>query len=133
MCHLLAQREEMLWRYPSQVGLAWLVSRYHPYKPIARHQLLPADLPRRLDFCNWIVSIPDQELMQFLFSDEANYQLCGYVNSQNARRYAPLKRSDPGEVNGGRPGHFFVEKRNSPKVMVFSGVKADGLFSVQNI
>ena len=100
--------------------------RYHPYKPIARHQLLPADLPRRLDFCNWIVSIPDQELMQFLFSDEANFQLCGHVNSQNVRRYAPLKRSDP--VNGGRPGHFFVEKRNSPKVMVFCGVKADGLF-----
>ena len=42
-----------------------------------------------------------------------------------------LERSDP--VNGGRPGHFFVEKRNSPKVMVFSGVKANGLFSVQNI
>ena len=83
--------------------------------------VLPADLPRRLNFCNWIVSLPDQELMQFLFSDEANFQLCGNVNSQNVRRYAPLKKSDP--VNGGRPDHFFVEKRNFPKVMVFCGVK----------
>ena len=100
--------------------------RYHPFKPIARQQLLPEDFPRRLHFCNWIITLTDQDLMQFLFSDEANFQLCGKINSQNVRRYAPTKKSDP--VNGGRPAHFIEEKSKSPKLMVFCGIKADGLF-----
>ena len=100
--------------------------KYHPYKPIARHQLLPADLPRRLAFATWVVSLTDREIMSFLFSDEANFELCGSVNSQNVRRYAELKTSNP--VLGGRPDHFFVEKKISPKLMVFCGVKEGGLF-----
>ena len=64
--------------------------------------------------------------MTVLFSDEANFELCGGVNSQNVRRYADLKTSYP--VLGGRPEHFFVEKKISPKLMVFCGVKEGGLF-----
>ena len=75
--------------------------RYHPFKPVRRHQLEPADYQRRLNFCHWIVSLTDQELAQFLFSDEAMFMLSGHINSQNVRRYAPLKSSD--SVNGGRP------------------------------
>ena len=68
---------------------------YHPYKPMRRHELKPQDFARRLDFCTWIVTLTDQQIQEFLFSDEANFLLSGHVNSQNVRRYAPLKTSDP--------------------------------------
>ena len=104
--------------------------RYHPYKPVRRHQLLPQDLPRRLAFCQWLVTLTDQQLLQFLFLDEAVFQLSGHVNSQNVRRYAPLKSSDP--AAGGRPGHFVVDKPTfSPKLLVFCGVKRDGTFGLK--
>ena len=104
--------------------------RYHPYKPVRRHQLKPGDHARRLVFCRWIVSLTDQELREFLFSDEANFLLSGHVNSQNVRRYAPLKVSDP--VHGGRPDHFVVDKPTfSQKIMVFCGVNRDGTFGLK--
>ena len=94
----------------------------HTNLSVRRQLLKPADLPRRMTFCTWILTLTDQQLLAFLFSDEANFQLCGHVNSHNVRRYAPLKTSDP--VNGGRPGHFTVEKPTfSPKIMVFCGVR----------
>ena len=37
---------------------------YHPYKPIKRHKLKTADLPRRRAFCQWILTRTDGELMQ---------------------------------------------------------------------
>ena len=61
--------------------------KYHPYKAIRRHQLQPQDLPRRLAFCQWLSARTDQELLEFLVSDEAYFQRCGLVNSQNVRRY----------------------------------------------
>ena len=69
--------------------------KYHPYRPVRRQELKPEDLPRRSRFCNWIRTLSDQDLGKFLFSDEANFQLNGNVNSQNVRRYAPLKADDP--------------------------------------
>ena len=33
--------------------------RYNPYKPIRCHKLKPADLPRQLQFCNWLVTRSD--------------------------------------------------------------------------
>ena len=51
-----------------------------------RHELKPADLPRRLTFCTWMLGLTDNQLLEFLFSDEAVFQLCGHVNSQNVRR-----------------------------------------------
>ena len=54
--------------------------------------------------------------------------LSGHVNSQNVRRYAPLKSSDPA---GGRPEHFVVEKPTfSPKLTVFCGIRRDGTFGL---
>ena len=104
--------------------------RYHPYKPVRRHELKPQDLPRRMQFCTWLVTLTDQELQEFLFSDEANFLLSGHVNSQNIRRYAPLKASDP--LNGGRPDHFVVDKPTfSLKLMVFCGIKRDGTFGLK--
>ena len=48
-------------------------------------------------------------MLQLLVSDEANFLLCGNINSQNIRQYAELKSSNPEE--GGRLDHFAVEIR----------------------
>ena len=104
--------------------------RYHPYKPVRRHQLKPEDLARRLAFCQWLVQLNDVQLLQIVTSDEASFHLSTHVNSQNVRRYAPLKSDDP--VNGGRPDHFAVEVPTfSPKLMVFCGIKRDGTFGLK--
>ena len=82
---------------------------------------------RRLAFSQWVLNQTDQQLQSFLFSDEANFELNGQVNSQNVRRYAPLLAADP--ILGGRPAHFTVDNPTfSPKVMVFCGLKRDGAF-----
>ena len=105
--------------------------RYHPFKPVRRHELFPQDYQRRLDFANWVVSKSDQQLLQFLFSDEANFLLCGDVNSQNVRRYTPLKATDA--VNGGRPEHFSVDKPtySKKKLMDFCRVDRAGKFGLK--
>lgn len=103
--------------------------RYHPYKPVRKHELKPEDLPRRRAFCNWILTLPDQQLLRFLYSDEANFELSGHVNSQNVRHYAPLRSSD--RINGGRPDGFQHETTPfSPKLMVYCGIKDGGTFGV---
>ena len=90
----------------------------------------PQDPPRRLAFCNWLITLTDQQLQEFLFSDEANFLLSGHVNSQNVRRYAPLKSTDP--INGGRPEHFAVDKPTfSAKLMVFCGIRRNGTFGLK--
>lgn len=95
--------------------------KYHPYKLIRRHELQPADLPRRLQFCQWLVGRTDQEMLELLVSDEAYFQQCGLVNSQNVRRYCPLKSANP--QDGGRPDHFSVESPTfDRKLMVFCGM-----------
>ena len=110
-----SQKSHLWWRIKIDI-------RYHPYKPVRRHALNPADLPRRSTFCTWILGLTDQQLHEFLFSDEAVFQLSGHVNSQNVRRYAPLKQSDP--IHGGRPDHFTNDRPTfSPKTMVFCGVR----------
>ena len=104
--------------------------RYHPFKPVRRQELQPGDNILRLAFSQWIITLTDEELLRFLFSDEANFELHGMVNSQNVRRYAPLKSSDP--QNGGRPEHFVVEKPTySPKLLVFCGIRKDGTFGLK--
>ena len=104
--------------------------RYHPYKPVRMQELKPGDNILRLAFCHWIITLTDEELLLFLFSDEANFELHGLVNSQNVRRYAPLKSSDP--ENGGRPEHFLVEKPTfDQKLLVFCGIRKDGTFGLK--
>ena len=104
--------------------------KYHPYKAVSRHELQAGDPQRRLNFCHWLVQLPNAEVLRILSSDEATFQLHGQVNSQNIRRYSPLKSFDP--ANGGRPDHFVEESRNfSPKVMVFCGLRQDGTFGLK--
>ena len=70
-----------------------------------------------------------EEMLQLLVSDEANFQLCGNVNSQNNRRYTKLKSRNPEE--GGRPDHFAMETSTyHQKLMVFAGMRRDGTFGL---
>ena len=80
--------------------------KYHPYRLTRRQELKPEDLPRRIQFCTWIRTLTDNQLGKLVFSDEAYFELNGSVNSQNVRRYAPVKSSDP--VNEWDSIPFFV-------------------------
>jgi hypothetical protein len=59
----------------------------HPYKTSVLQQLLPIDIPRRLEYCQWFQNnLNDDQLLDLtFFSDEAWFHLSGYVNSQNFR------------------------------------------------
>ena len=68
-------------------------------------------------------------MLQLLVSDETNFLLNGLVNSQNIRRYAKLKSSNPEE--GGRPDHFVEETPTfQKKIMVYAGMRRDGTFGL---
>ena len=92
--------------------------KYHPYKPIRRHELKQGDFEKRRTFCTWLLGLPDDEQLNFLVSDEANFLLSGHVNSHNVVRYS-LDR-------GGRPEQHAVEKvAYSPKLMAFCGIRTE--------
>ena len=96
--------------------------KLHPFKIIRSQKLVPADYPRRLQMCRYLVTLTPADLTHFLFSDEANFDLDGNVNTQNVRRYAPRKGSVPAGQLQGRPAHFRQKKGTfSAKVMVFLG------------
>ena len=57
--------------------------KYHPYIPIRLHHLKPGDLLWRLQFCNCLTERSDEEMLDILISEEANFQLYGNVNSQS--------------------------------------------------
>lgn len=65
-----------------------------PYRVTSVHQILPADMPRREQYCRWFLnSFPDDDaLNNVFFSDEAWFHLSGYVNSQNMRIWAAENR-----------------------------------------
>ena len=115
----LALDKSAFWRLTKEI-------RYHPYKPVRRHELKPGDLPRRLAFCQWLVqlTVTDDQLLQIVTSDEASFHLSTHVNSQNVRRSSLL--------NGGRLDCFAVEVPTfSPKLIVFCGIKRDGTFGLK--
>lgn len=99
--------------------------KYHAYKVERTQELNAVDPARRINFCNWLLTHTDEQLSQFCFSDEANFDLSGHVNSQNVRMYAPNKFYNP---QGGRPKQFKSEKKVTKKIMVFAGIKMDGTF-----
>jgi hypothetical protein len=52
------------------------------------NELKPADAPQRIQFCNWMMENVHDGLVdpQLLFiTDEVNFHLSGYVNSQNTQ------------------------------------------------
>lgn len=102
---------------------------YHPYKPMKRQKLMNGDPARRLAFSRWMVQKTELELEMFCFSDEANFDLNGHVNSQNIRQYAVKKTVD--REHGGCPDDHIQERSITKKLMVFAGVKADGIFGLK--
>ena len=102
---------------------------YHPYKVVRQQDLLASDLPRRLEFCHWLVNRTEEELLCVVVSDEAYFSLGGRVNTQNTRRYAEKKTSNREE--GGRPEHLTENHPTfSQKLMVYAGMKRDGTFGL---
>lgn len=59
-----------------------------PYKVQTVHQLMPADLQSRVNYCRAILNL-NNEVNDFqskiIMSDEAHFHLSGYVNKQNLR------------------------------------------------
>ena len=60
----------------------------YPYKIERRNKLRPADLGRRLAFCQWLRG-NRRHPITFLIGDEAQFLLNGKVCTQNVRSYAP--------------------------------------------
>ena len=72
----------------------------HSYRMHIRHQLLPQDYARRMQFAQWLVdrcARNDEFLRPFVIGDEAGFAMNGEVNTQNVREYAPAHQ--PPEFN----------------------------------
>ena len=79
--------------------------------------------------CEYLQTLSADEVSKFCFSDEATFQLDGEINTQNVRRYQPLKGSVPAGQAAGRPDHFIIKRSTfTPKVMVFLGIMDNTLF-----
>lgn len=63
--------------------------KFYPYKMHYRHELLPNDLHRRRNFCNWFLQKPIGFEDMLIIGDEAAFHLNGRVNNHNVRHYAP--------------------------------------------
>lgn len=96
--------------------------KYHPYKAKRRQALREGDYLRRVNFCHYMARKNNQQLKNFLFSDEANFDLNGHVNSQTVRMYAPAR--------GGHPENLVHERSVSKKLMVYCGIKTTGTFGL---
>ena len=62
--------------------------KLYPYKVQVLEQLITSDFSKRVNYCQWFLrAINDNPSMLdiLFFSDEAWFQLDGYVNSQNCR------------------------------------------------
>jgi hypothetical protein len=70
-----------------------------------------ADLPQRLEYCQWFLNTLDVHLDKTFYTDEAYFHLSGYVNSQNTRMWSS---ENP---------HFFIETPQYPqKVGVWAAI-----------
>lgn len=88
---------------------------FYPYRLTAVQELLPADHPRRLQFCRWFLDTfnDEQSLSKVFFTDESWFYLTGYVNSQNMRLWSA---ENP---------HEFVQSSLHPeKVGVWAAISA---------
>ena len=89
---------------------------WHPYVMIMRHRLLPADLPRRRQFCQWLLAQPQRFIGELIISDEASFPVNGAVNTHNVRRYAPR----------GQPPDFSYDiPLDQNKITVWCGLKGN--------
>lgn len=92
----------------------------HPYHIHVQHQLLPADLARRLAFSQWFVDKchRDPQFLQFLsIGDEAAFSMNGKVNFHNEHMYAELHHP---------PGFSYDVNMSRQKVNVWIGLCGNG-------
>jgi len=85
-------------RLSQQVNLSYGTCRtilkrdlhFFPYKVHAYHQILPRDFIMRMNFCEWFLNnLDNDDILDISFyTDEAYFQLNGYVNSQNMRMWS---------------------------------------------
>jgi hypothetical protein len=62
-----------------------------PYKIIVVPEIISVDYEKRVRFCNWFINHVLDELIDpklTFFTDEDNFNLSGYVNSQNNRYWS---------------------------------------------
>lgn len=91
----------------------------HAYKIQLTQTLKPADHGQRREFCNWVLSMQQDNpdfAAQIIFSDEAHFQLNGYVNKQNCRIW--------GAEN---PRVIEEQPMHPPRVTVWCGFWAGGV------
>ena len=72
----------------------------HPYHIYIRHQLLPNDYARRMQFARWLggnIERNQNFLCPFVIGDEAAFPMNGEVNTHNVREYAVA--GQPPELN----------------------------------
>jgi hypothetical protein len=76
------------------VGSAWTATKLlhiRPFKITIAPEIEPVYYGTRVRLCNWFISHVHDGLLDLkltLFTDEANFNLAGYVNSQNNRYWS---------------------------------------------
>nr|XP_015840428.1 PREDICTED: uncharacterized protein LOC107399187 [Tribolium castaneum] len=93
----------MLENSQSLVGRIIKDERLHPFHYTKVQALLPTDLPRRENFCNWLLEQIQQEpnfSRKILWTDEANFSRDGFFNTRNSHYYA---LENPHVI---RPSHY---------------------------
>lgn len=103
-------------RYTSTQRILAKDLNLHPYKVQITQELKPRDHLQRRMFCEWMLQHEVDFSRKIIFSDEAHFNLNGFVNKQNCRVWG---LQNPREV---------VEKQIFPKkVTVWCGLWAEGV------
>ncbi len=65
--------------------------KLYPYRVSVLHEVNPADCPKRIEFCKWLLHLSRDNIAvfdKFFFSNEAWVQMDGYINSQDYRTWS---------------------------------------------
>jgi hypothetical protein len=88
-----------------------------PYKEQEYHQLLPADHDKRVEFANWVLSLPPEALLCFIMSDEAYFYLTPPINKQSDRIWSATK-----------PLESIQRPLQDERVLVWCGMSASKIY-----
>jgi len=89
---------------------------FHPYKMVMVQARNDQDTVNRKTLCEVPLNALDNDLNHVLMMDEANFHLCGNVNSQNCRYWTTVNRCD-----------IHQKLLHSEKVIVWCGVASFGV------
>ena len=84
--HVTGRRNPLLISQVTFQKICKLDIKWHPYKIFKRHELLPTDLPRRLQFSHWFLDQGERYLDNFAIGNEAAFSKNGSVNTQNVQK-----------------------------------------------